>query len=156
MAHRNAQRLRAALVLLKGPRPTAEELACPPLTEPEGSPNLRHLSGTEHAVDFGLELLERLVVRDKRIAGEDRLATLPTPPAEGLQRARRALVFEHIVAPLVAHDAAARRARLRLATSPSHRSLLLERDHEVALGCSAVASSPHTSVGWHLKGVSQG
>lgn len=79
MAHRNAQRLLAGLVLLEGSRATAKKLAGLALAEPEDGADLDDLRRTKDPIDLRLELLKRSFVADERLAREDRLVALRTP-----------------------------------------------------------------------------
>lgn len=94
MTHGDAERLRTGLVLLERPWAPSQQLAGLPLAQPESRADRRHFGGVEHTVDLRLELLERLLAGDERIAGEDGFVALGTPPSEGLDGAGLPLVRE--------------------------------------------------------------
>ena len=84
IAHRNADRLLAGLVLLKGARPASENLAGAALAEAQLLSHLRHFVGAENLIDVGLELLESPITGQQRLARENGLTTSRAPPGQCL------------------------------------------------------------------------
>jgi len=128
VAHWNANRLFARLVLLKGPRPAAEHLAGAALAEAQLLPHLRHFVGAENLVDVGLELLESPIAGQQRLARENGPATLHAPPGQCPTGPLPALVDQYVRSPFVPHRAPALRTGLRLGS----RHLPLFHDERMA------------------------
>src|SRR5262249_7785229 len=80
VAHGHAHRLFAPLVLVKGPRPTAEQLTGLALAQAELLPDPRDLVRPEHAVHLGLQLEESTLARQERLPRQHALTALRAPP----------------------------------------------------------------------------